>query len=38
MVKELTDNTFDEQTDSGLTLVDFLGNLVWALSYAISSN
>ncbi|WP_413527283.1 thioredoxin [Marinilactibacillus psychrotolerans] len=23
MVKELTDNTFDDQTDSGLTLVDF---------------
>ena len=23
MVKELTDNTFEEQTDAGLTLVDF---------------
>ena len=36
MVTELTDQTFDEKTNNGVTFTDFWANMVWSLSYAIS--
>ena len=34
MAKEITDKTFSEETDKGLVLIDFLGNMVWSMSDA----
>ena len=31
MTQVVTDATFEQETAEGLVLIDFLGNLVWAL-------
>ena len=34
MTQAITDKDFATETDEGLVLIDFWGNLVWPLSYA----
>jgi hypothetical protein len=38
MVDEVTDANYQDETKDGVVLTDFLGNMVWSMSYAITCN